>query len=417
VIHIRYENVSNIGFKIRGKDMKRIFGLGSAGGEARHFFNSFALLSLLALVPACSTSPYVKPIGDIATGTKDAAAGNAAFVALYREQRDRLNLIRVMRGSITTPTSGCGTTETSAECIIEAEEDALETRAKEIRQGTRRVPGGIALPAQPDLSQRMREAAERADREVPPQVCLNHREAAGRFAEVRTSAVAEAAARPAVPVTETQIFDALVKYADALHDVTKASDREAFNAASDKLTAAASTVATTVGGFAGPAGLAAAGLVGPAVKLGTFILGQSLEAARLRALRQGLLDACVPFRTLARAGGLIGAARRELLFEASSITLNLAKSGTLPRRVDRVQAFLVGQQAATAIDGLRGPDPLEVARQQIKAHDDLVVAVANGADQGEAGLEALTKFVALAAELKKAAEAAAPRAASSASAS
>lgn len=236
---------------------------------------------------------------------------------------------------------------------------------------------------------------------------------------MRTGVVAEAAAKPAVTVTEVQIFDALVKYAEALQDVTKASDREAFNAASDKLTAAASTVATTVGGFAGPAGLAAAGLVGPAVKLGTFVLGQSLEAARLRALRQGLLDACVPFRTLARAGGLIGAARRDLLFEVSSITLNLAKTGTLPRRVDRVQAFLVGQQAASAIDGLRGPDPLELARQQIKAHDGLVVAVASGADQGVAGLEALTKFVALAAELKKAAEAAAAaaRLASPASAS
>lgn len=399
--------------------MRRVFGLSLTRSKGRCFVNPLVLLSLLALVPACSTLPYVKSIGDIATGTKDAAAGNATFVSLFREQRDRLNLIRVMRGSIATPTSGCGTTEADAECIMEAEEDAVERRAREIRQGTRRIPGSIAPPASPDLSQRMRAAAEQADREAPPQVCLDHREAAGRFAEVRTGAVAEAAARPAVSITEAQIFDALVKYAEALQDVTKASDREAFNAASDKLTAAASTVATTVGGFAGPMGVAAAGLVGPAVKLGTFVLGQSLEAARLRALRQGLLDACIPFRTLARAGGLVGAARRELLFEVSSITLNLAKTGTLPRRVDRVQAFLVGQQAASAIDGLRGPDPLEVARQQIKAHDDLVVAVATGAGQGEEGLEALTKFVSLAAELKKAAEAAAAaaRAALSASAS
>lgn len=364
------------------------------------------LLPVLLAAPACSTSPYLRSIEKLAIGTKNAASGDAVFVAAYRQQRDRLNLVRVMRGNDAAPSSGCGTTAAETECVLEAEEDRLEKRAREIRAGRLVNPGGIGIPPRPDLSQRLTAQAAAADQNRPPAVCLEHRQAAERFAEVRTGAAAASAGKPAVSVTEARILKALADYGEALQDVTNASDHEDFNTASDKLTTAAVTLATTVGAFGGPAGLAVAGLVGPAVKIGAFVLGESLEAARLRALRQGLLDACIPFRTLATAAGLIGAGRQDLQFEASSITLNLAKPGTLPRGVAPVPLFLIGQQAASAIDSLRA-DPLETARQQIKAHDDLIVAVATGADQSQAGLEALTKFVNLAVELKKAAEAAA----------
>jgi hypothetical protein len=165
---------------------------------------------------------------------------------------------------------------------------------------------------------------------------------------------------------------ALRRYAGSLVAITNAEDRAALDAAVDSAAASAGALGTA-GGLEGAAIGAA---VSASFRVGGFLLGEALDARRLRALKAAVDAADPAVRSVAiRTGSNLDNLRRARLRElrrVGELRAERVRPGSRAQFDAELEPLVV---TARAIETLRIPEAEGVGRVIAKAHGDLRTAL------------------------------------------
>ncbi len=257
------------------------------------------------------------------------------------------------------------------------------TECKIVAEGPSGLARRAAAGAQPSLP------ATPAVTPALPDACAVVRDTAGRAhvpSPVANSELTE--------LQRQQVISALAAYSAGLSAITRAKDREEFNAASAKLTTSLGALTGVVAGLTGIAAAPAA-LIGPAVVAGgnvaAWVVGAELDRRRYQTLRNSIVLACEPVRMLSRVVGVMFEEQRgnRLDMLNATLALDLARvNGQRSARIttDAVYGDLIDgllERTAT-FNAVRSIGPQALGKAMADAHDKLVLAVWNNDGQFEA---------------------------------
>jgi hypothetical protein len=165
---------------------------------------------------------------------------------------------------------------------------------------------------------------------------------------------------------------ALRRYSGSLVAITSAEDRSALDAAVDSAAASAGAVATA-GGLEGAAVGAA---VAASFRVGGFLLGEALDARRLRALKAAVDAADPAVEAIAVRGGAnldnLRRARLRELRRVGELRANRVRPGPRGQFDAELEPLVV---TARAIETLRKSEAEDVGPAIAKAHGDLRTAL------------------------------------------
>lgn len=190
-------------------------------------------------------------------------------------------------------------------------------------------------------------------------------------------------------VRTLEAMKALGGYAAGLRAVTDAEDREAFDAAASKLSAAAATFAAVANPAAGPA-------VEAGVRAGTTVLGFFLDQARLAQLKASVEAVDTRMATVkppfARGLTLLRDRRLAALrYRMATVQTPLDGQAPLPdERRERLYRQL--ESDAAAIAALQRSDPGATATAMVEAHAALAKALRENRIDPIAVIEAADTF-------------------------
>ena len=371
--------------------------------------SAFVLSSILLM--GCANDPYYKPASTVGIATKDVVASHTAMVTGEKADQTRLSRAQEKAGGYNFVTSvGCDSLQVldTSGCGYEGRlaSPGPTVRSRQAVELRRREEQAVAAQTSP-IATSIASSGDPSFLPPAPDACLKT-ENAIRVERVGAAAILDAARHPEKqvagkpPITEAEILHRLSSYADGLIAITDTSDRVAFEAATNKLAASAGALATTVGTLAGGVGGIAIGpVIVAAVKLGAFATERGYASARHEALRETMLETCLPFRKLAAAEGLLLQARKESRIGINREVTSLVGLARLKPGADRSGLFALGIEATDAINSMR-ESPLATARAMIEAHDNLAVAVIE--NKGQAGIieAAFTQFLERAGDFRSA---------------
>ena len=230
---------------------------------------------------------------------------------------------------------------------------------------------------------------------------------AGKFADVKA--------------WDEKVLAALKAYADGLAAVTNAQDRKDYDAAASQLASSVGALGTALGA-GNPRGAAAGPALAAVVTLGTWTIGEGLDAVRYDTLRSAINAVGTPSADLEKQSAIqvvadkaitpaleaLQSARITLLFRqlqarTDRINSDLSAANAAHVSLDRYEMPLMDLASLVAtLNAIKGVDPAAVGKSLVKAHDELQKAVNDKSRQFQSLVSSLADFADKAAAVEKA---------------